>query len=203
MLCIHEPLLHANGDCTRYNFVTILKIDMKKIKIFSSKIHGKGMFADEDIKKDERIQYIRGPKTKKVVRSERDSNKIRHWIGAGKYTWINTRGTPFRYINHSCDPNAAISGVKTLIALKSIKSGEEITIDYSMTDADPYWSIVCRCGTIECRKEIRAIYTVPTSVFKKHMPYISRYFQRLYIRNYIRSKMHRRGGKESSTAQKS
>jgi len=164
---------------------------MKRIKILSSGIHGRGMFADEDIKRGERIQYLRVPKVKRVVRSKKDSRAIEHWIGAGKDSWFDTRGTPFRYINHSCDANAAIAGTKTLVALRDIKKGQEIHIDYSMTDADPFMSIVCKCGTENCRKYIRSIYTVPTSVFSKHMPYVPKNFQRLYLRNYIQSKIHR------------
>jgi hypothetical protein len=176
---------------------------MKKIKILPSRIHGKGMFADEDIQKGERIQYLRGSKTKLIIRSKKDSNSIEHWIGAGKHSWFNTHGTPFRYINHSCDANAAITGTKTLVGLRNIKKGEEIYIDYSMTDADPFMNIACKCGSSNCRGQIRAIYTVPTSVFSKHMPHVPKNFQRLYLRNYIQSKIHsyhKRGGKARANA---
>lgn len=172
---------------------------MKKIKVLPSDIHGKGIFAEEGIKRGERIQYIRGAKMKLVVRSKKESNSIKHWIGAGKHSWFNTHGTPFRYINHSCNANAAITGTKTLVALSNIKKGEEINIDYSMTDADPYMNLICMCGSENCRKYIRAIYTVPTSVFSKHMPYVPKNFQRLYLRNYIQSKIHR-GVKRKATA---
>lgn len=166
---------------------------MKNISVHESSIHGKGLFADEDIERGERIQYINGKREKRVTKNEDDSREIEHWIGTGKFSWINTEGTPFRYINHSCDPNAAISGTKTVVALEDIKSGEEITIDYSMTDADPYWSITCHCGSKTCRKDIRAIYTVPQEVFRRHMPYIPRYFQRAYIRNHIHTRMGKKG----------
>lgn len=160
---------------------------MKKIYIAKSKINGKGMFAGEDIRRGERIQYIKGKLVRSVTKNARDSKAIQNWIGVTTYFWMNTDGTPFRYINHSCDPNAAITGTKTAIALRNINVGEEITIDYSMSDADLHWKgIHCTCGSKNCRKEIRAIYTVPPDVFKRHMPYVSRYFQRVYLRNYIR-----------------
>lgn len=162
---------------------------MKKVYIGRSKIHGKGMLAGEDIRMGERIQCIKGKPVKNVVRSKADSRAIKHWIGVTKRFWMNTEGTPFRYINHSCNPNAAIMGTKTAVAMKDIAKDEEITIDYSMSDADPFWpGVSCRCGSKSCRKRIRAIYTVPPEVFKKHLPYVSRYFQRLYLRNYIKSK---------------
>jgi hypothetical protein len=158
---------------------------MKKVSVRKSGVHGKGLFADEDIKKGEHIQYIKGKPVKKVVKSPRDSERIANWIGAGKNRWMKTAGTPFRFLNHSCGPNAAITGTKTLIAMEDIPSGREITIDYSMSDADPYYRINCRCGSKRCRKEIRAIYSVPKEVFQKHMPYIPRYFQRAFIRSYV------------------
>lgn len=164
---------------------------MKKIVIKKSSIHGKGLFADENIRKGDKIQIIPGPKVKKVTKNEQDSQEIANWIGVSRHFWIDTRGTIFNFINHSCEPNAAIAGIRSLYALENIQKGSEIFIDYSMTDADPYWEIKCKCGTKSCRKVIRAIYTVPTDVFKRHMPYIPRYFQRLYLRSYINGSPHR------------
>lgn len=163
--------------------------NMKKIKFSASSIHGQGIFADESIHKGDKIQYINGRKVRRVTRSKKDSEEIDHWIGTGRSTWINTDGTPFRYINHSCDPNAAIMGTKTLVALKDIQPDEEITIDYSMTDADPHWSINCTCGTRNCRNVIGAVYSVPHDVFLRHMPYVPRYFQRAYIRRHIQQRI--------------
>ena len=175
---------------------------MKKIFVDKNSIHGKGMFAGEDIHRGERIQYIKGKPIKNIVKSTKESQTISNWIGVSSKFWMNTKGTPFRYVNHSCDPNAAIMGTKTAVALRDIQKDEEITIDYSMSDADPYWKgIHCHCGAKDCRKEIKTIYTVPPEVFKKHMPYVSRYFQRLYLRNYIRTKAGsaKKGKKKLST----
>ncbi len=67
---------------------------------------------------------------------------------------------PFRYVNHSCDPNCefeffdlASDGDPTprrrifLITLREIKPGEELTISYNWgVDA----AIICRCGEPTC-----------------------------------------------------
>lgn len=156
---------------------------MKKISVRKSPVDGKGLFADENIERGERIEYIRGKRRHKVIHNARESRKIEHWIGMGKDLWMTTEGTPFRYINHSCDPNAAIVGSKTLVALRKIPADAEICIDYSMTDADPFWELKCTCGSPRCRHSIRAIYTVPEDVFKRHLPYITKPFQRLYLAN--------------------
>lgn len=158
---------------------------MKNISVRGSLIHGKGLFAEEDIRKGDKIQYIPGPKVKMIPKNEADSEEIANWIGISKHFWIDTRDTIFNFINHSCEPNAAIAGIRTLYALEDIPMDAEIAIDYSMTDADPYWKILCDCKNSNCRKEIRAIYTVPPEVFERHMPYIPRYFQRTYLNSYI------------------
>lgn len=161
---------------------------MKKILVKKSSIQGQGLFAGENIKRGERIQYISGKKVKVPSKIAHDRNAMETWYGMGRYTWIDPGNTPFRFLNHSCEPNAAVAGKKTLIALENINEGDEITIDYSMTDADPHWSLDCSCGAQSCRKSIRAIYTVPTEVFKRHMPYVPQYFQRAYIRNHVRTR---------------
>lgn len=162
---------------------------MKKIDVRDSGIDGKGLFAAEPIKKGERIQFIRGEKFIKVIRGTREAMGIMNSIGIGRHSWLDTKGTPFRYINHSCEPNAAIVGTKLVVARKDIPKGKEITIDYSMTDGDPYWEMTCSCGSRTCRKRIASIQSVPPAVFKRHMPLIPKNFQRIYLREYVKSKL--------------
>lgn len=158
---------------------------MKRVYISSSSVAGKGLFADEKIARGEVIQRINGKIVRKRPKTSREAHAIMNWIGVGKETWINTSGTPFRYINHSCEPNAAIIGKKTVIAIRPIKKDEEIFMDYSMTDGDPLWSMKCVCNTKHCRKIISSIQSVPAQAFKKHMPHIPRNFQRIYLKHYV------------------
>ena len=51
----------------------------------------------------------------------------------------------WRYLNHSCRPNAAVQD-RTLVASRSIARGDEITFDYETTEdamAEPFR---CSCG---------------------------------------------------------
>lgn len=162
---------------------------MKKIYVGKSGIHKRGIFSAEPVRKGELIQFIAGKKVKKLLKTKKDSLSIPTWFGLGRYSWMDPGESPFRYLNHSCEPNAAISGTKSLIAIKNIPQGKEITIDYSMTDADPLWEMKCGCGATKCRKIIRSIHTVPTKVFKRHMPHIPRYFQRIYLRHHVTNKL--------------
>lgn len=52
---------------------------------------------------------------------------------------------PWRYLNHSCDPNAALVGLG-LVAIKSIRQWEEVTFDYNTTEFQMANPFVCRCG---------------------------------------------------------
>lgn len=51
----------------------------------------------------------------------------------------------WRYLNHSCRPNALFRG-PVLSALTTIEAGEEITFDYNTTEATMAEPFVCRCG---------------------------------------------------------
>jgi hypothetical protein len=53
---------------------------------------------------------------------------------------------PWRFLNHSCAPNAGIRG-REVIALRDIEPPEQITFDYNTTEYDMAEPFVCRCGT--------------------------------------------------------
>jgi hypothetical protein len=54
-----------------------------------------------------------------------------------RYAW--------RFLNHSCVPNAAFEG-KNLVALKRIRAGDEVTFNYNATEAEVSSPFHCRCG---------------------------------------------------------
>jgi uncharacterized protein len=58
------------------------------------------------------------------------------------------------YINHSCNPNAGLSGQIGLVARRAIAAGEEITYDYAMTDGSAYDEFPCSCGASTCRGHV-------------------------------------------------
>lgn len=61
---------------------------------------------------------------------------------------------PADYFNHSCEPNAGLSGQLALIALRDIDADEEVTFDYAMSDGSDYDEFVCRCGRPQCRGRV-------------------------------------------------
>lgn len=60
-------------------------------------------------------------------------------------------------VNHSCAPNAGLRFTErgvTLVAIRPIATGEEITWDYSTTLAQSNWHMICQCRAPECRRVI-------------------------------------------------
>jgi len=61
------------------------------------------------------------------------------------------------YINHSCEPTGGIVQLNDELILKAVRDiemGEEITFDYSTWMNNDYWTMECRCDSINCRKLI-------------------------------------------------
>lgn len=61
---------------------------------------------------------------------------------------------PWRFLNHRCDPNAAVRG-RELVALRPIAPGDEVTFDYSTTEFDMAEPFDCRCGVPACLGRVR------------------------------------------------
>ena len=151
----------------------------KKICSGKSKIHNNGIFAVRDLKKGEIVGIIQGLKKFKVNRNMNDVLSNPDWIGFKKHNWIDPI-LPYKHLNHSCNPNVAIKGHKTLVAIRNIKKNEEVAIDYSIIEADPRWYMICSCKDKKCRGTIKAIQKLPKKVYDKYMPLVSKHFQALY-----------------------
>ena len=55
------------------------------------------------------------------------------------------------HYNHSCDPNCGFKESLTIVAMRDIAAGEELTVDYAMADSFAYYQLKCRCGSPACR----------------------------------------------------
>lgn len=79
-------------------------------------------------------------------------------------------------INHSCDPNSGDGGDK-LVATRDIQAGEEIVYDYALTETNPDYSFVCRCGSANCRKTFTGNDWKLPEVQKRNKGYFESYVQ--------------------------
>lgn len=81
-------------------------------------------------------------------------------------------------INHSCSPNAGISGSSNVVAMRDIAPGEEITYDYAMSDGSPYDEFDCACGSPACRKRVTGDDWRRPELWEKYDGYFSMYLRR-------------------------
>ena len=70
--------------------------------------------------------------------------------------------------NHSCDPNTAFDGLNVL-AIKEIKNGEELTLDYAQFLDENMEPFQCRCGSANCRGLIMGVPENSLTVREKYM----------------------------------
>lgn len=82
------------------------------------------------------------------------------------------------FINHSCTPNAGMSGQMALVALRDIKPGEEICYDYAMSDGSPYDEFLCSCESSLCRGRITGNDWNIGALQMRYAGYFSPYLQR-------------------------
>jgi hypothetical protein len=81
-------------------------------------------------------------------------------------------------INHSCNPNAGIRGQISLVAMRPIDAGEEITFDYAMTDGTAFDEFPCACGALSCRGRVSGGDWQLPGLWTRYRGYFSAYLQR-------------------------
>lgn len=123
----------------------------KNIKVKLTEKTGKGLFAENIIKKGEVVLIFEGEPVKSVdLPKDIDLGDL-FPTGVDSYLIVHD---PELLINHSCNPNAGFSDDSILIAIRDIAPGEQVTFDYSTVGADG-WEMDCLCGEKECRKRIK------------------------------------------------
>jgi hypothetical protein len=116
-----------------------------------SRINGIGVFAGNRMSAGERIWKMSGQ-----LHFHSETHTHPDFVGIGPRAWIDP-DRPINRLNHSCAPNSAFGARRQIFALRPIAPGEEVTLDYSTTEADPDWSMECSCGAATCRGRIHAI----------------------------------------------
>jgi SET domain-containing protein len=138
----------------------------KRIQVRRSGVHGKGVFALQDLAEGETlIEYVG-----EVIswdeaqdRHPHDPNDPNHTfyfhVNEDKVIDALHGGNSSRWINHSCDPNCEADEENDRIfikAIRNIKAGEELNYDYGLIIDEPYTKKLkaeypCWCGSANCR----------------------------------------------------
>ena len=82
------------------------------------------------------------------------------------------------FINHSCNPNAGLSGQMSLVAIHAIAKGEEICYDYAMSDGSAYDEFSCSCEAQECRGWVTGSDWSLPDLQQRYARFFSPYLQR-------------------------
>ena len=126
---------------------------MTKIIIKDSRIHGRGVFAARDISPGEVIidwEECKETLTEHDVERLPPEERKRVSFIDGQHILFKP---PACWVNHSCDANARGTSGRD-IAIRAIKRGEEITVDYVVENV-PDLNLRCNCGSQSCRGFLR------------------------------------------------
>lgn len=91
---------------------------------------------------------------------------------------MTTREGPSDWVNHSCNPNAGMTGQIVLVAMRDVEPGEEICFDYAMTDSYPYDEFECQCRSPICRGRITANDWRIPALQERYQGFFSPYLQK-------------------------
>lgn len=140
--------------------------EAKKCEVRGSIIHGRGIYAIDDIKEDELICYYVGELINKEESTQRGIDQMQKSEETGEaavYIFTlndkqdldgNFDWNVARLINHSCSPNTIAYLEEDekkvgVYALQDIIKGEELTFNYGF-DVEQYEDHICLCGSDNC-----------------------------------------------------
>jgi hypothetical protein len=141
---------------------------------------GMGVYARKAIGKGELLLVWGG-----VIRDDKQLRKLpkelqQHSIQVEEDLYqVSTHAyDPPDFVNHSCNPNAGLSGQIAVVAMRDIAQGEEICIDYAMCDGSPYDEFECGCGEQTCRGIVTGNDWSRPELWRRYAGYFSPYLQR-------------------------
>jgi SET domain-containing protein len=118
---------------------------------------GLGLFATAPIKKSAEIIEYSGPRIPTKEAQALDRRRANKYLFEIDSRWTidgSARSNHARYVNHACRPNAEAvfsRGRMVYRALKNIRAGAEITVDYGEEHIALYFKKGCRCASCETR----------------------------------------------------
>ncbi|KAI1824638.1 hypothetical protein F4861DRAFT_247817 [Xylaria intraflava] len=159
-----KKTLGQDSDVLRFNQ---LKKRKKPVKFARSAIHNWGLYAMENINKDDMIIEYVGEQVRQQISEIRENRYLKSGIGSSYLFRIDDstvidatkKGGIARFINHSCMPNCTakiikVEGSKRIViyALRDIAQNEELTYDYKFErEIGSLDRIPCLCGTAACK----------------------------------------------------
>jgi len=128
-----------------------------RLRVAPSKIHRWGVYAAESIPARRKVIEYTGERISRRETKKRSERELNYLFTLDSYWTVDgsVNGSGAQYINHCCEPNLAariVRGHILYLAVRDIKAGEELTVDYHF-DADVE-KVPCACGSLKCRGTI-------------------------------------------------
>ena len=134
--------------------------------------HGKAVFANQSFKRGDKLLEFKGKLLPKEQLTTPDI--VNHSLQINRNLYRGPSGEIDDFLNHSCDPNSGVKMKKNqaiLVAIRTIKKGEEITLDYSTTMDEDDWELDCQCPSKNCRKNIRDFKYLPKEIQQEYIQF--------------------------------
>jgi len=128
------------------------------MRLARSKIHRWGVFSTESIPVGRKVLEYTGERiNRRETKRRADSREFTYLFTLDPYWTIDgaVGGSGAEYINHCCEPNLIsriLKGHILYFALRDIRPGEELTIDYRFDKKVD--RVSCLCGAPKCRGTI-------------------------------------------------
>jgi hypothetical protein len=172
----YSPLMTSEAN------PTVPKTKARRIQVRQSGVHGKGVFALQDIAKGETvIEYIG-----EIISAQEAEDRHPHDPSDPNHTFYFQidedmvidalhGGNSARWINHSCSPNCkpVVEDARVFIkAKRNIAAGEELNYDYGLIIDEPITKKLiaqypCWCGSPACRQTLLAGKPLSSKKVKK------------------------------------
>ncbi len=143
--------------------ITRHKSKQKKYVLKGSPVSGYGIFANQNIQKNEVIFAGEGLSQRIVskkhvdatwnARQKEDFAQYAYPISSEVYILWDENPVNWAPQNHSCNANTAYDGLN-VTAIRNIKKGEELTLDYAQFLDESMEPFQCHCGSENCREMI-------------------------------------------------
>lgn len=78
----------------------------------------------------------------------------------------------WRFMNHSCEPNAAIRG-REVVAIRPIEPWQDITFHYNTTEYEMAEPFDCQCGSDRCEGTIQGFRSLPQPERERLRPWLA------------------------------
>lgn len=154
-----------------------------KTEVRKSEKQGFGFFAIDDIKKDEIVAIRSGHivELNEAIRLDREVGDFSLQISEEYFLCPKSKEELkdiALYINHSCNPNVGMDGQINYVAMRDIKKGEELCLDYAVAMNTEY-ELNCNCGAKNCRGTITGFDWKKKEIQERYSGYFAYFITKL------------------------